>query len=142
MLINFKPSKAESRRRDLSARSCCGTMKVTGFQAFGCGGPEPGEEQGVGCSGRVGFPWAGEEEQGRVVNDLCVSALCVHRDADKGTVFLSVFDLSGRLSLFLLLYVCLFCWEHNQLELGMWNCSSPVSVRQGDEDTPWFVRVV
>lgn len=55
----------------------------------------------MGSSSRVTFPWAGEEEQGRVVNALCVSALCVHRDADKGTIFLSVFDLSGHLSLLL-----------------------------------------
>lgn len=105
-------------------------------------GPEPGEELAVGSSSRVRFPWAGEEEQGRVVNTLCVSAPCVHRDADKGTVFLSVFDLSGHLSLLLsrCMSVCQ-CWEHHQLGLGMWNCSSPVSVTKGDEDTPWFPRV-
>lgn len=63
--------------------------------------PEPGEEEGVGSSCRVRFSWAGEEEWGRAVHALCVSAQCVHRDADKGAVFLSVFDLSGRLSLLL-----------------------------------------
>lgn len=61
--------------------------------AFGCGA-----EQGVGSSSRVRFPWAGEGEQGTAGSALCVSAPCVHRNVDKGSVFLSVFDLSGHLS--------------------------------------------
>lgn len=71
-------------------------------------GPKPGEEQGVGSSRRMRFSWAGEEEWGRAAHALCVSAQCVHRGADKGTVFLSVFDLSGRLlSPSLSLFICL-----------------------------------
>lgn len=109
--------------RDLSARSCCGTMKVTGFQAFGCGGPEPGEEQGVGSSGWVRFPWAGEEEQDRDVNALCVSAPCIHSNADKGLVFLSVFDLSGHLSLSSSLTVCLSSSVGNTTS-WIWGCGT------------------
>lgn len=88
----------------MSARSCCGTMKVRGFWVWG---PKPGEEQGVGSFRRMRFSWAGEEEWGRAAHALCVSAQCIHRGADKGTVFLSVFDLSGHLSPSLLLCICL-----------------------------------
>lgn len=86
-------------------------------------GPEPGEEQGVGSSRRVRFSWAGEEEWGRAVHALCVSAQCVHRGADKGTVFLSVFDLSGRLSLLLSLAVYLSASVRNTTS-WIWGCAT------------------
>lgn len=140
MLINFKLSREWEKR--FECKELLWDHESHRLLGFWVWGPEPGEELAVGSSSTVRFPWAGEEEQGRVVNTLCVSAPCVHRDADKGTVFLSVFDLSGHLSLLLsrCMSVCQ-CWEHHQLGLGMWNCSSPVSVTKGDEDTLWFPRV-
>lgn len=103
-------------------------------------GPAPGEEQGVGATSRLKFPLAGEEKQDGAVCAVCVSALCVYRGSCKGTVFLSVFDLRGHLSLCVCLSVCVGKHYH-QLDLGTWNCSNLVSVRLGEEDSPWVLRV-
>lgn len=47
----------------------------------------------MGSTSRLKFPLAGEEEQDGAVHAVCASALCVYRDASKGTGFPSAFDL-------------------------------------------------